>query len=288
MMTCYMKTGKENIIKTYWLTEKDVASFCVALCSYNEVAAKAIRNAELFYEQIASYVKQFVVIASGSSEVIRRSGIKTGRHGAQSSGLFLNKGMLPEEQSKDKNHQQSSFLIPTRDQMVKFKIFFLSKVHRILNRPRIKAKKETLITKRSFQNEVQKQTHKSIEQIEVVMVEAQIHSLLKNFESDKKIAAYFRAVSKVAQLNEVFHMGRIKIKESKIGRITLEQYTPIAKRYSKYLINTFCEKPKIKRDSTKAIIATKRKFLNLIFYIIINNWVFRDFVIFKFPYKKSS
>jgi len=50
----------------------------------------------------------------------------------------------------------------------------------------------------------------------------------------------------------------------------------IAKRYSPYL-QRFYERIKKKRGSGKAIIATARKFLGIIYRTLKHNWVFADF-----------
>jgi len=65
-------------------------------------------------------------------------------------------------------------------------------------------------------------------------------------------------------------------RDSKLGRTTLVQCTLIAKRYSPYL-QRFYERIKKKRGSGKAIIATARKFLGIIYRTLKHNWVFADF-----------
>ncbi len=54
------------------------------------------------------------------------------------------------------------------------------------------------------------------------------------------------------------------------------QWALIAKRYSPYL-QRFHERIKKKRGSGKAIIATARKFLGIIYRTLKHNWVFADF-----------
>lgn len=253
MTVCYIATGKEEIIKTYRLTEKDIASFRADLCPCDEVAVEATGNTEFLREQIASYVKRFVVVAPGQFEVIRRSVNKTDRHDARALAFFLSKDMLPEARSKDKVYQQLSSLVHTRDQMVKLRTSLFNKVHGILNRHGIKAKREKLTTKKGFQTEVRERTWEPMVQVELEVIDEQIQSLLqsikrledkitsfanslpgfenlvsikgigslsaaillsvigdiKDFKSDKKLAAYFGIVPKVSQSNETCHMGRI-------------------------------------------------------------------------------
>lgn len=99
---------------------------------------------------------------------------------------------------------------------------------------------------------------------------------IDDFESDKKLAAYFGLVPRISQSNETIHYGKITKRGSKLGRTTLVQCALIAKKYSPYLKN-FYERIQKKRGSGKAIIATARKLLSIIFNTLKNNWVFEDF-----------
>lgn len=99
---------------------------------------------------------------------------------------------------------------------------------------------------------------------------------VKDFADEKKLAAYFGLVPKVSQSNESLRQGRITKHGSKLGRTTLVQCSLIAKKYSPYLKN-FYERIQKKRGSGKAIIATARKLLSIIYNTLKNNWVFADF-----------
>lgn len=99
---------------------------------------------------------------------------------------------------------------------------------------------------------------------------------VKDFESEHKLAAYFGIVPRVSHSNETCHHGRITKRGSKLGRTTLVQCTLIAKRYSPYLRH-FYDRIKQRRGSGKAIIATARKFLGIIYNTLVNDWVFDDF-----------
>lgn len=98
----------------------------------------------------------------------------------------------------------------------------------------------------------------------------------KEFPDSDKLAAYFGIVPRVKDTNEHQRHGRITKRGSKLGRTTLVQCTLIAKRYSPYLGNYY-ERMKARRGSGKAIIATARKFLKIIYDTLINDWVFEDF-----------
>lgn len=97
-----------------------------------------------------------------------------------------------------------------------------------------------------------------------------------DFATEEKLGAYFGIVPKVANSNETVHHGRITKKGSKLGRTTLVQCTLVAIRYSPYL-RKFYEKLKGRKGAGKAIIATSRKMLGIIYRTLKNKWVFADF-----------
>lgn len=99
---------------------------------------------------------------------------------------------------------------------------------------------------------------------------------VSDFAGEDKLASYFGLVPRVANSNETIHHGRITKRGSKLGRTTLVQCTLIAVRYSAYLRN-FYERIKQKKGAGKAIIATARKFLGIIYRTLKYNWVFADF-----------
>lgn len=97
-----------------------------------------------------------------------------------------------------------------------------------------------------------------------------------NFASEKKLHAYFGIVPRVHQSNKTLRTGHITKEGSKLGRTTLVQCTLIAIRYSPYL-NSFYQRLKMKKGSGKAIIATARKLLGIIYLTLKNDWIFEDF-----------
>ncbi len=99
---------------------------------------------------------------------------------------------------------------------------------------------------------------------------------INDFESEKKLAAYFGIVPRVSISNETLHSSRITKLGSKLGRTTLVQCTLIAKRYSPYLEN-FYQRIRAKKGTGKAIIATAKKLLGIIYKTLKNNWEFEDF-----------
>ncbi|MFA5062817.1 MAG: IS110 family transposase [Candidatus Omnitrophota bacterium] len=103
---------------------------------------------------------------------------------------------------------------------------------------------------------------------------------INDFKSDKQLAAYFGIVPRVYVSNNTAHYGRITKMGNKIARTALVQSTLVAIRYSPYL-RRFYDKLKTKKGSGKAIIATSRKMLGIIYNTLKNNWIFEDFTQFK-------
>jgi transposase len=99
---------------------------------------------------------------------------------------------------------------------------------------------------------------------------------VSDFESEDKLASYFGIVPRVSNSNETIQHGRITKRGSKLGRTTLVQCALVAKRYSPYL-EKFYQRLKAKKGAGKAIIATARKFLGIIYRTLKNSWVFVDF-----------
>jgi len=99
---------------------------------------------------------------------------------------------------------------------------------------------------------------------------------INNFASEKKLQSYFGIVRRVRQSNQTLRTGRITKEGSKLGRTTLVQCTLVAIRYSPYL-NSFYQRLKMKKGSGKAIIATAKKLLGIIYLTLKNDWIFEDF-----------
>lgn len=103
---------------------------------------------------------------------------------------------------------------------------------------------------------------------------------IKDFKDEKHLASYFGIVPRVWVSNQSVHHGRITKLGNKIARTTLVQSTLAAIRYSPYL-RAFYDKIKSRKGAGKAIIATSRKMLGIIYNTLKNNWVFEDFTRFK-------
>ncbi len=99
---------------------------------------------------------------------------------------------------------------------------------------------------------------------------------INDFSDAGKLASFFGIVPRVNNSNETVHQGRITKQGSKLGRTTLVQCTLIAIRYSEYL-RSFYERLKARKGSGKAIIATSRKLLDIIYKTLKESLIFEDF-----------
>ena len=99
---------------------------------------------------------------------------------------------------------------------------------------------------------------------------------VNDFADESKLFAYFGIVPKVSNSNATERSGRITKRGTKLGRTTLVQCTLIAIRYSAYL-RRFYDRIKGRKGSGKAIIATAKKLLGIIYNTLKNDWIFKDF-----------
>ncbi len=108
---------------------------------------------------------------------------------------------------------------------------------------------------------------------------------VNDFEDENKLAAYFGIVPRVSQSNETDHRGRITKRGNKLVRTALVQCTLVAIRYSGYL-NSCYRRIRERRGAGKAIIATARRLLKIIYNTLKNNWIFKDFTTFTLEEKQ--
>lgn len=97
-----------------------------------------------------------------------------------------------------------------------------------------------------------------------------------DFADENKLASYFGIVPKVSDSNKTERHWPITKRGSKLGRLVLVQCTLTAKRFSPDL-RQYHERIKGRRGSGKALIATARKFLSIIYRTLKEGWVFADF-----------
>lgn len=106
---------------------------------------------------------------------------------------------------------------------------------------------------------------------------------IKMFSNEKKLAAYFGMVPSNHDSAGKQRHGHITKYGNKIARTTLVQVTLIAIKYSDYL-KQFYNRLKAAKGAGKAIIATARKMLGIIYNTLTNDLIFEDFT--KFEIKK--
>jgi transposase len=99
---------------------------------------------------------------------------------------------------------------------------------------------------------------------------------INDFADEDKLASYFGIVPRVSNSNQTQRHGGITKRGSKLARTVLVQCTLTAKRFSPYL-KQYYERIKERRGSSKAIIATARKFLGIIYRTLRYKWIFSDF-----------
>lgn len=98
---------------------------------------------------------------------------------------------------------------------------------------------------------------------------------VQDFSEPGKLAAYFGMVPSVQQSNQSEHRGRITRHGNKLARTTLVQCALVAIRYNPGL-RSFYERIRCRRGTGKAILATARKLLTIVYYTLKNNWIFSD------------
>lgn len=98
---------------------------------------------------------------------------------------------------------------------------------------------------------------------------------IQDFSEPGKLAAYFGMVPRVQQSNQHEHHGRITRCGNKLARTTLVQCALIAIRYNPRL-RSFYQRVRQRRGTGKAILATARKLLTIVYYTLKNKWTFID------------
>ena len=103
---------------------------------------------------------------------------------------------------------------------------------------------------------------------------------VNDFETADKLAACIGIVPRVSQSNATTHHGRIAKHGCKLARTVLVQCSLAAIKYSPYL-REFYSRIKARGGHGKAIVATARKLLGIIYDTLRNGWVFDDFPAFQ-------
>ena len=99
---------------------------------------------------------------------------------------------------------------------------------------------------------------------------------INDFQTQKNLDAYFGIVPRIKNASNTINHGRITKRGSQVARATLIQCTLIAIKYSPYL-RDFFKKLKAAKGGGKAIIATSRKLLGIMYNTLKQDWVFENF-----------
>jgi transposase len=99
---------------------------------------------------------------------------------------------------------------------------------------------------------------------------------IEDFQDADHLASYFGLVPRVYQSGDRQVTGRITKRGSKLGRAVLVQCTWTAIRYSPRL-KAYYTKLRSKKNAGKAIIATARKFLAVIFFTLQHQIIWDNF-----------
>lgn len=103
---------------------------------------------------------------------------------------------------------------------------------------------------------------------------------IHDFPTSKQLCAYAGMVPTVKDTSDTVRHGRITKRGNKLFRTTLVQVSWQVIRYNPYL-KSFYDRLKQKKGSGKAIVATARKLLEIIYNTLKNDWVFKDFANFE-------
>lgn len=109
---------------------------------------------------------------------------------------------------------------------------------------------------------------------------------IRDFPSPSHLSSYFGIVPRIRQSNETKRVGRITKAGSKTGRTALVQCTWIAIKYNEHL-NSYYDRLKARGHPQKAIIATSRKLLGIIYQTLKNDWIFDDFSRFEYHIRNA-
>lgn len=207
---CFLQDDGKEKIQTWDLQGGGLERFLALVEEADEVAIEATGNSAFFARKLVGKVARVVVIAPWQFEVIRRSVNKTDKNDARAIALFLSKDMLPEARVKDDALVQLSSLITTRDQLVKLRVSLIGKVHGIFVRHGLKVKREVLTSKVGFKREVAKHDWCPMEQVELDIIENQLHSLHESIKQlEKQIAAFAKTLPGYDNLISIKGIGAL-------------------------------------------------------------------------------
>ena len=294
---CIRENGEEKKIGKCEIS--DLKGFASLLGKNTVMAVEATGNTFMFCRFLKAHVGRLVVVNPSQFKVISMSTKKTDRHDAK---------VLAE------------FLEQTREKLVQLRTVLKNKVNNLLAANFIVLKREELSTETGLRKALSfhfdpitdtemfvvveqiRSLNQSIEKLDKAIEDhgskmdgfknlksikgigskgaATLLSTIGNIHDFRQLAAYIGIVPRVSNSNDTVCHGRITKNGSKIARTTLVQCALIAKRYSPYL-HAFHESVKSRRGGAKANIALARKFLDIVYRTLKNNWMFEDFTQFK-------
>jgi transposase len=295
-MVCVLSENGEQTFKRYKLAE--LAEFKEFLDVEDRIAVEATSTTRFFYNQVAPLVAECVVVNPSQFEIIKKSFKKTDKNDATALARFLSQGQLPSSRMKDELHteihahlkgagyesRKEAYDHPANLKKVlslgwsvAMQIELEVIVNEILNLTVGITKLEKEISERGAEINGYENL-KSIKGIGNYSAAVLLSVIgdVNDFADEDKLASYFGIVPRVSNSNQTEHHGSITRRGSKLARTVLVQCTLTAKRFSPYL-KQFYERIKGRRGSSKAIIATARKFLGIIYRTLKYKWVFSDF-----------
>tara|TARA_B100001750_G_C15459577_1_gene573462 strand:- start:850 stop:1200 length:351 start_codon:yes stop_codon:yes gene_type:complete len=99
---------------------------------------------------------------------------------------------------------------------------------------------------------------------------------IDDFPSAGHLCTYFGIIPKISVSNDIIKKGGISKQGTKLVRTTLVQSTWVAIRCNTYL-KQYYERLKKKKCPQKAIIATSRKLLIILYHAMAKNIVYTNF-----------
>ena len=259
---CIRENGEEKKIGKCEISE--LKGFASLLGKDTAMAVEATGNTFMFCRFLKAHVGRLVVVNPSQFKVISTSTKKTDKHDAKILAEFLEKDML------------LSFHF---DPITDTELFVVVEQIRSLNQSIEKLDKAIEDHGSKMDGFKNLKSIKGIGSKGAATLLSTIGNI-HDFRSSKQLAAYIGIVPRVSNSNDTVCHGRITKNGSKIARTTLVQCALIAKRYSPYL-HAFHESVKSRRGGAKANIALARKFLDIVYRTLKNNWMFEDFTQFK-------
>jgi len=169
---------------------------------------------------------------------------------------------------KDEYSSQIKSLCNTRDRLVKLRTSLKNKIHNILLAHGIITKREDFSSEKGLKK-AQSYALGEIAEVELDVIVAQIRHLNEGIKKlDQEIKSRGKRLKGYKNITS--------IKDSYFGIVPRVRDSNNRIRYSPYLRDFYLQL-KNKKGSGKAIIATSRKLLGIIYLTLKNNWIFEDF-----------